>query len=540
MITMKAILILVALLMLTACTSPPSEGLAPEAPPAEELASPSEVESILSEEPAPIGDSDTVERDPSALPAVQEEIPIITEPVSLSRMTDEEAAKLTGYLEKISQGWHEPSVAAANDILRDESRGPEAWDAFFRHYFSQHALTEDLRSYLHYPVFWWFSDTVHANLQQGLFNSLSDIIVGQTEAYLQTERSSLESNSLIVQSLINGHRFFNDMIHLQAPGVDHRRDILDLYESLITDGESVGLIYGTATIDLSEHPFAGAFRAQAQVNYLDGLVVLGQTPDQSANTLGLEGARRTILQNYGVLVIDNLGLSETQLQQITSILESIPPQILRLRTITVNDFLGNSGDEYQWLSSKTGVNVFGLAVGAAQENVFPSDAAPALTDVFSAVVVHEFNHVVNAGYVAESYTLRERQTRLLEQAGDDSMNYLRSMFEDDFFQQAPQEFFASISNQYFIDSANTLELGMSRLQSGRAEPLNQFLFFADVYSRGGASTLFYTLDTAGRLTTTEIPLVRNSDGRIEGLSVGNTRYVFELDDDGNVVSATQE
>ena len=79
----------------------------------------------------------------------------------------------------------------------------------------------------------------------------------------------------------------------------------------------------------------------------------------------------------------------------------------------------------------------------------------------------------------------------MEQAGPYTENYLRDCGYG-FFQDAPQEFFASISNQYFASSEHTLQLGIERFNQGRAEPLNQFLFFADVYSQGSSSTFFST------------------------------------------------
>ncbi len=113
------------------------------------------------------------------------------------------------------------------------------------------------------------------------------------------------------------------------------------------------------------------------------------------------------------------------------------------------------------------------------------------------------------------------------------------MSRDGFFQEAPQEFFASISNQYFSHSEHTLRLGIERLNQGIAEPLNQFLFFAEVYSLGGDFTLFYALDTEGNLTRTEVPAVRDSQGRIVELHTEGTLYTFQLDAEGHVVSENQ-
>lgn len=450
-----------------------------------------------------------------------------------TELSSTEAQQLTGYLEEISDGWDQPSVDAANAILSNESLGPEAWESFFEEYFSRHHFADDLRNYLNYPVYWWFSDTVHANLQQGLYSSLTGIINGESSTYIGNDRSSLTRDSNIVQSIMNAHRFLSDMIRLQAPGVEYRDDIFEFYEDLVKDNE---IIYGTALLDVDEYPFAGAFRAQAHMNLVDALDLSDPVRNQIIDILELTGMKRDILYDHGALVIDNQGLGTRQLEVIKSILNLVPSEMYNLTNITVNDFLGNSGDRYLWFLSKAGVNIFGNEVGTANENSFPSDVSPSYTDGFSIVVAHELNHRVNADYIEESDMLSERQETLIEQAGLDSMNYLRSMFDDDFFQKYPQEFFASISNQWFNNSERTLSLGIERFSQGRPGPLNQFLFCADVYSRGGSSTLFYTLDTNGNLTREEIPIVRDGNGHIVELYVGSEHYSFQLDGDGNVVS----
>jgi len=449
-------------------------------------------------------------------------------------LTAEEAHELTGYLEIISGG-NKSVEGAADTILRDVSLGPEVWDTFFQEYFSEHHLTEALYNYLNYRAF-WISEIVGANLQQGLYTSLADIISKQTAVYLESDKSSLRRDSPIVESIFCAHKFLYDMLYLQVLGVEYGDDIFDFYENLVKD---IPLIYGSTSVDLDKYPFAGVFQAQAHINLAEALDLTNLVSNQIIEALGLTGIRKEIFYDYGVMVIDNHGLDETQLQVIKSILSSVPKELYDLRTISVNDFLWRTSNERLLVSSRFGVNIFGIGVGISQENGFPSDVSLMFSDVFSLVAVHELNHRVNVHYIDNNDRLRQRQETLLTQAGTNKKNYLRSMFDDpSFFQNAPQEFFASISNQYFANSEHTLLLGMQRYLQGTTEPLNQFLFFADVYSRGGLSTLFYTLDTAGNLTHTDVPIVRDSEGRIIGLHFEGTDYNFLLDADGNVTSAS--
>lgn len=141
--------------------------------------------------------------------------------------------------------------------------------------------------------------------------------------------------------------------------------------------------------------------------------------------------------------------------------------------------------------------------------------------------------------MANHANLAIRRRALIDSAGRNSMNYLRSMFQDGIFVDYPQEFFASIANQWFTDSAKTLELGLVRLAAGYPDPINQAVFFADVYSRSGDHTFFYTTDTSGTIRRRTVPLTRNFEGHIMSLFFSGIRYEFTVDDDGNVLDWTE-
>jgi YD repeat-containing protein len=111
------------------------------------------------------------------------------------------------------------------------------------------------------------------------------------------------------------------------------------------------------------------------------------------------------------------------------------------------------------------------------------------------------------------------------------------MFAPGLFAAAPQEFFASISNEWFTDSAKTLELGLVRFQSGLRHPLEQALFMAEVYSLGGDRTYLYALDTQGNLYRGEATLGRAPQGNIVLLQMPEGRYEFEWDRSGNLTAA---
>jgi len=79
---------------------------------------------------------------------------------------------------------------------------------------------------------------------------------------------------------------------------------------------------------------------------------------------------------------------------------------------------------------------------------------------------------------------------------------------------------------------------MVRFDAGRSEPLNQALYFAEIYSLGGDATCFYKSDPAGNLSREMVLLGRDSNGFIDELTYGGSTYLFDLDSAGNVTGYT--
>jgi len=259
------------------------------------------------------------------------------------------------------------------------------------------------------------------------------------------------------------------------------------------------------------------------------------TPSQRqivADTLSLGGIHREMVLNHGIYLMDNAGLDQAQLTLIRNLVGYVPAALHNLRAISVTDFMGAVTPRIALDGLAGQVNIFGNGVGTVPENPFPADISPVFSDQFGQVVAHEVNHVVDAFAVNGSTELKSRKDALIAAAGAVSLNYLRSMFAPDFFVNAPQEFFASIANQWFTDSAHTFELGHARSLGGYLEPLQQALFFADVYSQGTNRTFFFRMNTSGALTRETVPILRDGFGRISVLSCESTTWFFQYDAGG--------
>lgn len=216
---------------------------------------------------------------------------------------------------------------------------------------------------------------------------------------------------------------------------------------------------------------------------------------------------------------------------------------------TVSMFVRAPDENRDLHSSSWMINIFGGRIGESSENGFPADVERYEADLFSLVAVHELNHVIDISHVegcARQHVacspgeLASRKKILLGRAGHETNQYLRSMFGS-FFQTAPQEFFASISNQYFANTERTLQLALKRFDAGFREPLNQFLWFAEAQAWDATTIPFYTLGTNGILRVSTRPVVRSANGHISGFSSGGKNYLFDRDASGNVVgiSATE-
>ncbi|MCU0917291.1 MAG: hypothetical protein MUC88_22410 [Planctomycetes bacterium] len=271
---------------------------------------------------------------------------------------------------------------------------------------------------------------------------------------------------------------------------------------------------------------------------IDAVPLTADRRVEIATRLSLTGRYADLWNEFSVLLLDNTSLDERQKQFLYELHTLVPAGLHNLRSISVRDKLGEPPVPEIPLYGRDGsVNIFGGAVGAASENSFPPDVAPGMADVFCLVAVHELNHVVDANYIEHHSALRDRKRALVQAAGTDPRNYLRSMFAPGLFAAAPQEFFASISNEWFTDSAKTLELGLVRFRSGLRHPLEQALFMAEVYSLGGDRTYLYALDTQGNLYRGEATLGRAPQGNIVLLQMPEGRYEFEWDRSGNLTAA---
>lgn len=349
---------------------------------------------------------------------------------------------------------------------------------------------------------------------------------------------ALESDSALRAEYVGAHL----ELASSAASVDGPQ-IAAFYRDLVGDASSVaGHVYfeRARVYDPVASPTMAFIRERALHTYLDAGPATPGHLAEVADRAGFSGRRRDILVGFGILVMDNSRLSGDQVEIIHELLSLLPAGKHDTRVIGAVDLLGAFPAEIEWWDFFGGrggaINIFSAAPGLNYSNQFPADVSPGRADLFAIALAHELSHIVDA-FAARPGQIPPRGLELVGRAGCEPLNYLRSTLPDCFFANAPVEFFASIGNEWFADSAKVLELALVRWQAGFREPLNQFLYFADRMSLG-PETFFYLNDQHGRFRRTAIPVDRDSQGRVQAVVVSGLEYQFALDLAGNVTGYT--
>jgi hypothetical protein len=402
-------------------------------------------------------------------------------------------------------------------------------------------ISDPTNNYQGQPIFHTFYPYIEL---QTIYQSF-DYITSITKAHPKDLPSVLQSDEVVRSKFTRANMLLASSTLDLKQGSNQRGEIYTFYKNLVNDNPQH--FKKSVTYDMGSQSAMAWLRERIYRSILNSLLygdgLTSEKKAEIASIIGLSSKYADVWNNFSVLLLDNNGLDETQKTVIFNYLKQIPAKLHDLHTISVVDYLGSllpSTPTIDLWGKDDGINIFGIRVGASNENGFPNDVAPKYSDVFTLVLAHEVNHVVDAFYVNNDPALKTPKDALISRAGTNHLNYLRSMFQDGFFTNAPQEFFASIANQWFADSEHTLKLALVKFDKGTSEPLNQFLFYADVYALKGNFTQFYTLDTLGSIEKHSVPVLRDKAGRIYEMVYGSTLYKFTLDQNGYVLSYLTE
>ena len=439
-----------------------------------------------------------------------------------------DATALESCLNKIALG----TAIYGDQILCSEILGKpylaEDWTDFFRDYFSEHPFNQRLWEYITGPVFWGRGN--EAVLQAGLIPVFQEVIDRIVAAHPAVLGPYLSSDTDARETLLNAHRMFAHMARNGKIDSNQREDIFSYY----IDHINAFLSYWkkTSLLNPATQPYVPALAAQIHATLRDLLPLTNDNKNRIALALDLPGRYLDIWNEFSVLLYDNNGFDSAQHEVIYRFFTLNPKALVVVTGISQSEMLGNGGDRHIPVLL-AGVNVFGNRVGEFTENPFPPDGKNVPCDLFGTVVAHEDYHAVNAIYIEAHPELSTRQNRLIQQAGRDSSNYLRGGGPG-FFYENPQEFLASLSNQWFCSSVDMVQLGVDRFVRGNPHGINQALFFAEIVSVGTNQTWLYTNNPQGSLTRQSAAVTRNGLGFIDSIALPGITYRFDVDAQGMV------
>jgi hypothetical protein len=448
---------------------------------------------------------------------------------SAEALTPDDRQALASALLTLRHAHDDDAARRAAEILDDPERLADP-ENFFAQFVSARSLTTSLSRFLGDHALRAGTGSTQPTLQE----ALARVAVREIDAVLRAHLPDrFEPELAAVEHLRSSMELLGRIAFEGDLSRESRREHYERLRGLVASYPDV--LRQNASRDLAARSKLGAIRAQLYKHLQDLLVPFDR--ERFIADAGFSGDYADLVRNHGVLVLDNNGLDARQRRSIRDVLALVPPSLHRTHHISVTDLFGDraGGAVEMSLAGSPGVNLFALPVGPHAGNDFPADIDPVAVQGFCAVLQHEINHVVDARTISGDPSLSRRRAQLIAQAGDQPAQYLRSMFEPGFFVAHPQEFFASIANEYFSDSFHTLLLAVQRFDAGWQEPINQFLFFAEVYSQGRDSTTFVVQNDQCEYSLHSIPVGRDKQGRIDGFALPGSSLRFELDDAGNVV-----
>ena len=300
---------------------------------------------------------------------------------------------------------------------------------------------------------------------------------------------------------------------------------------------SVGFYNHGANYHAPNAPAAFA-RERLWRTYIDSGLDDAAIRAQVASIAGWVNSRRTLFVDRQLMILDNQDASAAQANSILAWLSRMPAERVPLRAVTIRDFLGTASPELSLDGKGYKINVVRDRPASSSEPPFPAPYDGWLCDIFAQVTAHEVTHVLDSAYIYGNPQRAARRAALLADAGNDPLNYLRSGFEPGFFQANQLEFIASIANQWVAESDLCFRLGKLRFDAGRRQPIEQALFFADMFSTGN-TVPFFRCRTNGTISTRTATLARDAQGRIISVIDGSVAFHVTYDAQGHVATVAE-
>lgn len=218
-----------------------------------------------------------------------------------------------------------------------------------------------------------------------------------------------------------------------------------------------------------------------------------------ATVLNLQGGGLRFWQSYGVLLLDNSGLANAQVESLGRIYGAIPANLHNIGALIVPDTtgIGPNSPELRLQSGQI-VAIPNIPLGRLtwEREFAPTTSQPVAAE-FTVAVAQQIVRAIQAVQVAARPELAIRRAAILANAGRRPVAYLRQAVAPEVYLDNPDELLPSLAYLWFVNSRAMFATALYLFELGQRSALDQFLLMADLMSGGGTQTPLYATGPDG-------------------------------------------
>ena len=467
----------------------------------------------------------------AAGPAAQTGVKATTD--TESTVADAQTAHIVHALEVLSET---PDIDLAGQVipaLIDAATTNDDWRELFDTFFENHAFTDTLAQFWDYAL-------RHVEGREPRLALVSGFCAGGALARGLVQLTAAVE-TVDYASLMKGLGWLERL--LPALDAQQRRTVFSAWvESL--DGAKADL---TALLRPAADGGPPRTRLAMQLALTLGAYA-GRGPhrrDALDQALRLPNDMRTFWRSHGILLLDNGALDIPQLLSLDNLAHRLPPQLHTIRAFVVPGASPGPGlVSVGQIVSIPPVPIDAVTDPAEFDLRGPRPVAAQFTVNAAVQIVRAIQDV----QFSRRPWLAERRDALLERARFRRVNYVRRSVPPEVYQDNPDELLPSTAYLWFIDSPAAFQVALDYGRSKERGALTALLLLADLLSNGTDTSLMFTIDPQGGVTSDMIaieradldlvpmgPLGAVNAAPVSGLRVLDDFWAFGVDELGAVV-----
>lgn len=427
---------------------------------------------------------------------------------SYADLSEPDQNTLTKNLETLSKGWSQADASSAFKIFRQNSYAREDYSKFFKDFFQHQAFTDHLKVYFGYLGF-AFSEK-YQDIRQKVNPALAEVLANKLLKPFDEQGQQLaewfEQNPEEARSFFNQLAFLNQYSQTEAIAINLRR----VYQYI---WQQVPLV--DAPIRDNNYHWWPHIKQQLAVNYLDANQ--GQVPNE---LLGhWDGRRQKLLENYGLLLLDNNQLLDHEVKQISQLVAKLPKQLLNIRFIHIRS-------QHSLLTKNN--------VVSSHESITKYDTntagLPKLTSVNSDLVV---KRPAMSSVAARQHFLQLLLAELGKELAKRQAANAQNKTKLGQTVVVDGELASSISSWLFA-THQTLANAVESWQNGQTGAIKQLFRVAELLSEGKTKAIAFDF-ASEKISFSLLKLARDEEGKITSLVTTQAQYDFTYDESGALV-----